>query len=275
MSTLIFKRLFEVRFLHEFYLADNEQAGQLFFEKPADEQRTYLQKTILQGRYDILRDLDIEPTPETEARMGGRQIKMGRNATGFFVGLEVLPENGGSPALFKPRKPLETGFRLSFWVKLRNPGFPAYTALRLRQPESLNAFYLWTNAGKSPPGAGFPALSEPAPVFFPGQTYEPGEIVRIGGDLYEAVARTQNANAANWAVTNGLGYTTESDRKALPKQFPWYWTAAPGPATFTLSTPAGDEVKKITVNVTENSRRIPLNFSRRVLADGSPGAAIP
>lgn len=275
MSTLIFKRLFEVRLLHEFYLADDEQAGQLFYEKTADERRDYLQKIILQGRYDILRDLEIEPTPDTAARMRGRQIKLGRNATGFFVGLEVVADNASSPALFKPRKPLETGFRLSFLIKVRNPGFHARTALRLRRPDALNAFYLWTNAGKTASGSGFPSLSEPAPVFTSGQTYEPGEIVLIGGDLYEAVSRTQNANADNWAITAGQGYTTESDRRALPKQFPWNWTAAPGPATFILNTPAGDEVKRITVNVTENSRRIPLNFSRQVLADGSLGAAIP
>ncbi|MBL7803247.1 MAG: hypothetical protein JNL02_05895 [Saprospiraceae bacterium] len=274
MSTLVFKRLFEVRFLHEFYLAEHGQGVQLFYEKSPAERRTYLEKMILEGRYDILRDLDIEPTPETAARLRGRQMKIGRNATGFFVGIEVVPETIGASTTYRPRKMPETGFRMSFFIRVKNTRFRAFTALRLRQAKNLPAFYFWTNAGKTSASAGFPSLSEPAPAFTTGQTYEPGEIALIGSDLYEAVAATQNSSAANWAAVAGQGYTTENDRIALPKQFPWTWTDTPGPAVFTLNDPAGGEVKKIEAVVTENSRRIPLNFARRVQPDGAPGAPI-
>lgn len=276
MLTKTFKRLFEVRFLHEFYLADRDQEGMLFFDKTPSARRTYLEQLILQGRYNILRDLEIEPTPETAIRMRGRQMKIGRNATGFFVGAEVEAVNSGGTTYYKPRQTIEPGFRLSFFIRVRNPLFRAFTALRLRQPASLSAFYFFSNARKTPSGSGFPSLSEAPPEFAAGTTYEPGELVSIGGNLYEAVAQTQTTAAASWAPAGGEGYVTERDRRALPKQFPWNWTGPAGPVTFILTNEAGAEIKKIETTVTENSRRIPLNFARQVnLSDGSPAAVIP
>ena len=260
-NTILFKRLFEVRFLHEYYLAD--AAGALFFEKSFTDRQLFLEKQIIAGRYNILNDIDIEPTPETRQRMKGYRMKFGTTATGFIVGAPGNNSVVGATTLFEPETQIPRGLRLSFFIRAKNPLFRSFTATRIRRPQDLSTSFWFSNSRKVESLDFFPSLSEEPPLIAAGKTYEPGEIVRIGSDLLEAVTQTDTANPINWAVINGSGYATESDRILVPKRVNWAWTGAVGTVAFTLKKEDDTIVKTIKVNVATSPRLIPLNFFRK------------
>lgn len=268
MPGTLFKRLFEVRFLHEYYLGDRELGGALFFSKTPGERHTYLKKVIEKGQYNILNDLIFEPTPETSSLLRGHRLKFAHNATGFLLGGEIVQETAGK---YKLKNPLETGLRLSFYVRIKNPLFRSFTALRLRPPD-ISAFYFFTNAEKQASGVPNVSLAEPALPFETGRTYEPGELALLNGTLQEAVAVTTTPSPAAWTPVAGEGYVTEHDRQALGKQFRWPWAADPQTVQFTLldETLTGDDarIKTIEVVLSDRNKSAALDFSRKFPAPG-------
>lgn len=292
MVNLIFKRLFEVRFLHEFFLADREADGALFFSKTPAVRKIFLEKFILRGGQDIRTELEFEPTPDTARRLRGLQWKFGTTATGFIVGAPVVEQEIDNAPALVPKTAPKLGERFSFFVRLKNPQFRSYTALRMRQPDGVIPYYYMSNRGKTLAAAATSPLSEPMPLseavadFQIEKIYEPGELAFFNGKIYEAVGNTQNSpNDApqKWLeakVTAQQGYLNESDRRLVASQFVWNWTGSvPAKLEFLLKKNETDDdalaLKIIQASVSDRSRRVPLNFfSQHKNLDGTPGNLI-
>ncbi len=279
MHTTFYKRLFEVRFLHEYYLSDRTQNGTLFFSKSIGAQQDYLDEEVASGRYDIFKDLHIEPSPATARLLSGRRLKFKQTVTGFIVGAEVKMEDLNGAVKYKPATHIENGLRLAFFIRLKNRDFRAFTAMRMRQND-IPAYYLFTNAGKPFVSSAFVSLAEEPPVFASGNTYEPGELVRFNTDLKEAVTRTQITDTDHWSPVNAEGYVNENNRSVVSKRFSWKWTASPQSVRFSLINellpPNEQELKVIHAVFTESNQTKQLDFSRKTPdADQTIGDAIP
>jgi hypothetical protein len=280
MTTALFKRLFEVRFMHEFYLSDPDPGGMLFYSKTPAVQQTFLNKQIERGKYNILNDLDFEPTPETIKMLRGRRLKFFRNATGFVIGAQVREETLlGNIKRYKLAIPLEKGVQFSFYVRVKNHFFKSFTAMRLR-PEGLAPFHFFTNTGKILANSPMVSLAEPIPAFQSGRMYEPGELIINNGQLQENVIATQTQAPSAWSSVQGNGYISENDRRVLGKQFRWNWVANPQTVVFTLldDTQQGNAaiIKNFSYVFTDTNRSVALNFSRKTPAAGQTiGDTIP
>ena len=259
MAIIRYKRLAEIFIIHEYYmLASNGQS--VFDLDSAEEQRLLVEDFILEGKYDIKKDLGFEPVGATEKLMKDHKIKLVSTSSGFFLGIEVNAHTDvGNNEVYTPFIGDIEGLNLKFSIKINNPLFNSFT----RQPykQELPAIYYFNNQPKDGPSI-FPALSRPIPPVQNIKTYQMGMLVEQNGQIMEALGEATVADTSLWKPITGSGYVNEADRILLPHRFSYLPPSLPGGVQHfeaSLSTPDGTEVKKI----------IPTNgpFSGAILLD--------
>jgi hypothetical protein len=295
----IFKKLFEVRILHGYY-TDNWFANLLgepgsFFDYGTDPdpavravQRREQQAFVLENKYDILRDISIEPTPATARLMEGLRMRWRRLPTGFLAGLEVEKRETGGLVQFAPKVVLEPGMRWTFLLRIRNAWFYNITNHAMRP--TMPGHYYFTNMAAADDGKVFPSLSVQLPPFSNQRHWEMGELLRSGNQVMAANVDTANladfTAIANIDDANPGGDTWHEwahsgDRRALPKSFKYRFDAkfgAANPVTdavFVLSDTAGNQIKSITRSYTAAApapAEILLDFRQLPVAPGASDA---
>lgn len=262
MSTILYKRLFEVRILHGYYLDGHiwNKNNPAFFQEYSLEK----QNELLNQRYDIQRDLEIVPTKATEALLKRLQMRWQCTASGFFAGIEVTSRDNGK---FAPKRIVPDGTTWTFLLRVRNPSFYNITNHVLRS--TLPGHYLFTNRNddsfakrdhkdfekKNPV-----SLSVPPAAFDASRSWEMGELALVGNNLNIASNGRDQFNALldyQWA--------NSSDRVALPKAFKYRfdpkWNNIKK-ATFKLSKLDNTEITKISFDFQNGTPdEVFLNFS--------------
>ena len=262
MNTILYRRLFEVRILHGYYLdghvLDNENP--VFFQEYPPEKQT----DILNDRYAISSDLEVIPTKSTEDLMRRMQMRWRATTTGFFAGIEALSKGAGK---FVPKVPIPEGTTWTFLLRVRNPGFYNITNHVLRS--TLPGRYLFTNRNdavftkrdnKDFKKQNLPSLSVPPGAFDASRSWEMGELAIISKKL--KIARDGNET---FELLTDHQWANSNDRVALPKSFRYRfdpkWTDIKE-ATFTLSKLDNTELTKIKFEFKEGTPgEVPLNFS--------------
>ncbi|MBA5871658.1 MAG: hypothetical protein GDA68_16940 [Nitrospira sp. CR2.1] len=224
MINIEYKRLFEVRFLHDYYLYGTEPGNggsvKSFFAMSAENQTTRLDELVRSGRYDMRKDLDLLVGANDEQLFRNHRMKLVRTATGFFVGMQVkrVVANGGE-IRFQPEilPPVDT--YVTIGLSIANPFFGAISNLRLDQ--DVDNIYYFTN------GDARDDLSLAAPIaqLVPGQRYRMGDLALVGGSVKQAVA-DNNGSASFWSTVAGKGLVNQGDRSLSPRE-EWYrnWRA--------------------------------------------------
>lgn len=258
MAVYIYKRLADVKILNEFYLLTSDETSFFGIADPA-RRAQFLEDRLLNGQYNLLRDIVIEPTEKSRQVMQAYRIKLVPLNSGFMLGLEVneAPQADGSLE-YTPFIPVEEPLRLAFAIRLQNPLFLSFSAIPLRT--TAPALYFFSNDEER--GAhDFPSLSLPPPDFVPGRGYEMGELAVINGQLREAIRRTLSSAPANWRAVAGSGYANENDRVLLPRRFTYSFAAGNVTAAeFVLKDGAGEEVKTINFTSAAPLSRVALDF---------------
>lgn len=274
MAVYIYKRLVDVKILNEYYLFNSDETS--FFDiSDASLRAQFLENRLLNGQYNLLKDLVIEPVGDSRRIMQDHKVRLVPLNSGFMLGMEVdeSPQADGSLE-YKPFIPLSRPLRLAFAIRLKNPLFLSFSGVPLRA--RMPAIYYFSNdAGWGVPA--FPSLSLPMPGFAAGRTYEMGDLALINGQLREAIRRTDSSAQADWRAVPGDGYANDNDRALLPHRFAYSFGpgAAVTSAEFTLKDSAGEEVKKITFNPGGALSRVALDFTFKAPSGGNPPEAIP
>lgn len=240
---VIYKNLFEIMLLHDFYLKDPAA-----FHEPGTGEELTLQRNILsQNNYHIGRVLLVEPTQECLHLLRGRRMVFRPTATGFVVAMEVVLETDGSDDHYLPFIPLEEGLRLSFRLRIKDPHFAHYTNLRVQPGVAGN--YYFSNA---PQGGGlvYPYLSLEPGAYAGGRYYEMGEQVSSGGDIYQAQVNIDDITSpgsAGWLQREVLPrYVSYRDRQLVGSRIDYQFTLAAGDlaedAEFRLTDESATEV---------------------------------
>ena len=166
---LQYRPLFFVQILNDYYLS--EEAA-LFSGSTEEETNEILQKQRINYRLD--RDLEIQPTGDTEKRLADRRLIFKKNQQGFLVGAQVSPDGSA----FVPFIPLNEPFALRFAVYLQNPHFFNFTNLRLeRDPAQKDQYlYYFSNRANNVDSAATRYLSRAIPDFDATYAYEAGEL---------------------------------------------------------------------------------------------------
>ncbi|MDW7693767.1 hypothetical protein R9C00_03335 [Flammeovirgaceae bacterium SG7u.111] len=197
--SITYKRLFEVKVLHDYYLNQGET--------PFDE----LDPAILDAKmaaYSLDKELLFYPEKAT-SRYVFRQTPVG-----FFIALKVEPRET-IPVTYQPFSPLGGHQKITVLAALKNPVFNNFTNLPIHQ--EANTIYYFSNlAGGT--GSSFPTLTKPFAKLESGKTYFPGDLVASadGSKLYEATTTTKRGlGTADWEKRPLKPYVSAADKVTL------------------------------------------------------------
>lgn len=245
MSTFIYKKLVEVRFLVDFYLAAFDETS--FFDLTESDRLSRLGNLLGRSKYDIRKDLRVVPTTTTKKFMADHRIRLIPTSVGFFLAAEVDTVFLGGVKRYQMVITPEGNPDLEFSLQVINPQFG--NIVNQIQVPGINSAYFLTNNNPDN-NKTYPSLSLPVQPFSMGETYEMGALAYIGGTLRQAQKKTASA-ASGWVqLANDHHWLNMSDRHLLPTRFK-YTVISPGvtTATFALQDLAGTPVT--TVNSTD------------------------
>lgn len=258
MSIIIaYQRLFEIRFLHEYYLlGPYHPLGPNFlllsyFDQSRTNRDAIFKNRVLWSQYLLRNDLQIEPDEKTKTILKGLRWRFLQTSAGLSVAAPVVPFQLSNGTLApKPTIPPAANTHLLFYIRSKNPLFQNFTALPLRR-KTPQPIYYFTNNPLSVKGTDFASLSAPVASIQSGKPYEMGDLALIGGALKEALQNTDGNNTTDehWRDLAGDGYVNESDQICLPKAFNYPFATSDNVQTaiFTLEKPDGTPLPPVTI----------------------------
>lgn len=263
-STITFRRLTMISFLHRYFLDTEEN----YFSLLSGERAERLFNVISRNRYPLMNDLMVEPTEETKKNLAGLKIIFKILPQGILLGTAIESTEVNGKLKTKPLVSFPSTLRLQFTLRKRN-GFEAYTSSRIGTV--LPAAYYFTNEN---PGSDktFPSLSVPAKNAEQNRIYEMGEIAVLNGNLTQCIRTTTSANVNDWKNISPDNYVTEYDRILIGKKVT-YTFEIPGikKAKFTLSNKDG-VIKEINAEDKNALAAVDLDWQKkddnRLIPDG-------
>ncbi len=261
MASVHYKKLFEVRLLHEYYLASNSANN--FFALNDQQRNDTLRKAVSKDLYDTGKDLLFEPTEESKMAFSGHHIRFVPQRTGFMIAVKVrLKDNQ-----FYPYIPFDESLDFNFRIGIDNPAF--LNTINYRLGNTVPAVYYFTNSDTGGQKT-FPALAVPVAPFSNTHNYEMGVLAVVGGDLMEALKNTNSAAPEHWRKVQGSGLVNDGDRVLLPRRF--YYSFPKGSqvtsATIVLKTVNGSEVISAEFNLATGLEKVLLDY--RTTSPGLP-----
>lgn len=191
---LVFKKLLEVKILHDYYL------------KGLDEKKF----SVWPSNYNILYDIEIIPTVECARLLNDHQIVFKPGPRGFSLYIRVT-KSDLSDNEFRTFIYLSSDVKLTFLIRIKNSFFSNYTNLRLTGEG--NYLYYFSNLSDNVI-SNIPFLTKPLmdfPFLPDGESkYQYGDMIRKGGKIREAkqlIEPTPPFKPNKW-VTNDAGDAT-------------------------------------------------------------------
>jgi hypothetical protein len=262
MNTTIYKRLFEIRIFHDYYLGDED--GDSFFAV-GSKQKLRLQAALESGRYNVGNFLEIAPTPETRELIRNQRMRMVSTPMGFFIGLEVRQEEENGDKFYKPFIALDDDAPLAFSLKLKNELFFNFTNFPLEDRLPAICHFSNENGRKTGDAKVLPRRPQEKDG---NANYQMGELVESGGKILEAIVKPDEIvvpleDKQVFLPVSGDGYVNRSDKYLLPKKFVYNFRQnVSGNAEFKLME-KGAVVKSISKSFTEPVRFASLDFEKK------------
>ncbi len=262
MTTInTYKRLFEVRLLHEFYLLSTSDPT--FFDLPDLNRFEILRRRISSNQYRLNKDLVVAPEPKTSALFEALNWHFLPTSTGFSIAIrtKTITINGNQVEVPFSSLPI-TMPPLYFHLRVQKGSFNNYTAIPLSR-NSLPLTYYFTNHPDAVHDSDFSTLSLPVSTFIAGENYDMGEIAEIGGQIQEAPNNTNTD--VNWLPVQGKGWVNRNDRICLAKRFRYRFPDSNSEisAVFTLKSPDNTVLKTVSISSTKPLSIVSLDFSFR------------
>ncbi|GAA4276765.1 hypothetical protein [Aquimarina mytili] len=264
-EAIIFKRLFEVQILHDYFLTTVD--GESFFDKnKADKESLILRK--LQNRLYDIRDLfEIEAVGTTKSILNNYKLIVAKTALGFIVGTEVVVENQAGVTLYKPRFEFSNDTHLTFSIKPSASFFNSISNISLRPP--LPSIYYFTNKDKevfdeAPFLYTSLPISNEVNIHQDGVLYEMGALADFGGTIREAVQYTDGNDPAHWVDITDKRFVSDADRALLPHNFSYTFKKEQNitQVEFVLEDENNNELKTISKSGLDTLDRVHLNFTK-------------
>jgi hypothetical protein len=269
--SVIYKILFEVKLLHEFYLTQPD--GQTVFDLVAQTDRiNFLFNRFKRGGRDINSELRFELPDNVRKTFADYHLKLLPSYAGCKVAVEVqkqtLPDG---TVVYQSKIPLPDALNISFLIIRKDSAWDAYTNAKLQRVT--NAVYYFSNenvSGAKP----YPFLSNAISPFDATLSYEQGEPALFGPNDIREFYIDKDGNG-QWLNITGTGFVNENDRILLPLRFSYAFNIADnitsaevvlkdkdGNAVVLSRDEYGTEKKTIAFESAVPLRKIVLDFSR-------------
>ena len=260
--SIVYKTLFEVVLLHEYYLINSK--GESYFTITDDQLREkLLQEKIRDNFYRLQSDWEIKVLESSESLIKGWRMRLLPNITGFRVAIEVKKQTLADGTItYTPFITPNEDSMIFFSIRPRNAegnqlgNFPFQATTK--------SIYYFDN-DNSVNDKIFPSLSKPIDSINSAKKYEQGELAIVTGQgIFEFMNKKNTAPADQWRKVEGTGFVTGADRTLLPPAFTYYFPADSNvtQCSFSLKKSDGDLVKNIDFSQTGRIATAALNFSR-------------
>src|SRR5690554_414759 len=118
MVTIEYKILFEIRLLHDYYLAD--RSGSSFFSLELNAQDALLEEKLKKEKYDIHADFELLLSKRDQVFFRNHKMKLVKTKLGFFVGIEVdSMKSVGGKLIYRPVIPPKEDANLIVGLSLK------------------------------------------------------------------------------------------------------------------------------------------------------------
>ena len=220
--SVIYKILFEVKLLHEFYLTQPD--GQTVFDLAAQTDRiNFLFNRFKRGDRDINSELRFELPDSVRKTFADYHLKLLPSYAGCKVAVEVqkqtLPDG---TVVYPPKIPLPGALNISFLIIRKDAAWDAYTNAKMQR--LTNAVYYFSNenvTGSKP----YPVLSNNISPFDATLVYEQGEQALFGPGDIRSFYSDKDGNG-QWLQVSGAHCVSENDRILLPLRFSYAFNIA-------------------------------------------------
>ncbi|WP_440133005.1 hypothetical protein [Chitinophaga sancti] len=254
----IYKILFEVKVLHEYYLT-NPKGDTVFDLDNQADRLIFLNDRLDKDAASVNNDISFDLTPELLQLFKDHHLRLLPSYSGCKVGIEVnasfLPDG---TRVYTPKIPLPADLPITLFIRVKNPVFHTITNSRIVTP--VPATYYFSNDSVLS-ALNFPSLSSRIADFTAGYTYEQGELATIAPNSVKAYYSDNNAD--KWLPLHGNDYVNEGDRCLLPLRFNFTFPAGTNvsQATFTLKDGAGTVLNTFVAQNTGGLQKVALNYS--------------
>jgi hypothetical protein len=255
---VIYKILFEVKLLHEFYLTRPD--GSTIFELANQGERlNFLLEEFTNGNESINSDLSYEFHERVRKEYEGYGLKLIPAYSGFKVAARVNQlELADNSIVYKPFFPLPENYCINITIRKRDQLIDSYSNGLIS--DSLPAIYLFSTEQISVPKV-FPNLSHPVPPFNATYDYEQGELASFGANDLRSYYHDGAGDQFDSFIGNA--FATNNDALLLPLRFNYFFV--PGSnvrnAVFSLKDTNGTEVSSKEFNSAARFSKLSLDFS--------------
>ncbi len=268
-DVIIFKRLFEVQILHDYFLTTVDATPTIisFFDKSKMDKDNLIERKLENGLYDIRNLFEIEPVGDTKSILNNYKLVWAKTALGFIVGTEVIVENQAGETLYKPRFEFSNDTNLTFSIKPSVSFFNSVSNISLRPP--FPSIYYFTNKDKEEfdeapqPYTSLPISNKVNP-HQDGLQYEMGALADFGGTIREALQYTDGNDPSHWEDITDKRFISNADRVLLPHNFNYTFKKEQNitQVEFVLEDESNTELKTISLGGIEVLERVHLNFTK-------------
>ena len=238
---LLYKILFEVKILHEYYLTNPDQTS--VFQDPKQADRlAWLSNRFAKEQPVLSEDVQFQ-LPSCMARLFKNQKMILLNSySGFQVAIQVneVPQSGGSVA-YAPAVPLPADCNMVILMKQQVGQFGLLTNGRMQRP--VPSLYYFSNE-KLTSAKTAPVLSTAISAQSSSYTYEQGELSDNGSAICSCY---YTGTTPNFPPVAGTGFANENDRIIVGPEFEYTFAASDGVTTaqFTLKDAGGNTIRTL------------------------------
>ena len=209
---VIYKILFELRVLHEYYLT--QPNGQSIFNIANQSDRIeFIKERFLKDDRSINSELSFDLPDNIKKIFDNYHLRLLPVYSGCKVAIEVNRQTLlDGTVVYKPKVPLPGHLNILLLLAKINDSPDGYTNTKLRKAS--NATYYLSN--EDIPGIKtFPSLSNPVSAFDASFAYEQGEPALFGANDIREFYIDKDDNA-QWLNVTGTGFVNENDRILFP-----------------------------------------------------------
>src|SRR5579871_6422508 len=258
---LIYKTLFEIRLLHEFFFI-NESGNPIFNEANATDREIFLMNDYMNDHESINRDVSFDFPDEFKEMYNGFHLRIIPSYSGCKVFVRVnkitMPDNS---IKYQPFTALPDDLNIFIAISKNNDLIDTYTNSRMIR--SVQSLYFFSN-DSVPDAKTFPFIVNDISGVKSGYIYEQGELVLdSSNNLIEYYYDNEGNLAENFINSKIKSFSNENDRMLLPLKFDYTFMNGNNPtqATFEVKDKSGNTVKSISVTSPQPISKTTLDFS--------------
>jgi len=274
---LIYKTLFEVKILHEFYQTD--RSGNNIFDLGTQSDRLiFLRNKYESNDLNINADLQFEIPESFVDVFKNYALKLIPTYSGFKILISVLAKkmpNGTTS--YEPIHKLPDDLLIPIILFKKNSSFSSFTNNKMEN--QLNSFYLFSNDNIFSGNRSFPYLTSDIADYDSTKTYEHGELAKFGTNDFKFFY-WDSSNSAQWMSITGKAFANENDSILLSVNsfYSFPKTNNISKADFILKDHIGNVVQEFHFKNTSPYSKVLLSFDPKLLmmlpGDQSPNKSI-